>query len=64
MVLCETKNGSSMASLWRTFWNTFIFESVAQEKDYKNTSEYRGGRLPVRFKPVGIGDVIKKGKGN
>ncbi len=24
MVLCGTKNGSSIASLWRTFWSTFI----------------------------------------
>ncbi len=28
MVLCGTKNGSSMASLWRTFLSTFIFKSV------------------------------------
>ncbi len=28
MVLCGTKNGSSMASLWRTFWSNFIFKSV------------------------------------
>ncbi len=28
MVLYGTKNGSSVASLWRTFWSTFIFKSV------------------------------------
>ncbi len=31
MILCGTKNGSSMASLWRTFWSTFIFRSVHVE---------------------------------
>ncbi len=37
MVLCGTKNGSSMASLWRTFWSASIFKSVAE---ITNTCNY------------------------
>ncbi len=38
MILCGTKNGSSMASLWRTFWSTFIFKSVGQNEIFSEPS--------------------------
>ncbi len=37
MILCGTKNGSSMTSLWRNFWSTFIFKSVYCENTDKLT---------------------------
>ncbi len=43
MVLCGTKNSSSMASLWRTFWSTFIFKSVSVDK-FRGKQERRDSK--------------------
>ncbi len=40
MVLCGTKNGSSMASLWRTFWSTLIFKSVFHSHKVRYSSVF------------------------
>ncbi len=43
LVLYGTKNASSMASLWRTFWSTFIFKSV--DVVWTDTKKYNSNIL-------------------